>query len=268
VVGLSDAIRTITIEAPTGCTVDAGATWRVYNGYFSADGTFNTEEAAAGRDTDGVSVAVPTSDAVAGKEIPVNLKVNDSSAGIPGEWNVDEPNAGSLVLLRRTLFTFKDVDNRMEFTNEPYTCDLAVEGAGTLLRASWTSKRYLRYAGRSVSMEYRLTNGPDAAWANRFLASELTDHRGYVELYDLVGAEEDGISGMLPDDGPPCGQTIVYRGHYAGDSTSSGNKSTGDAVSPGWFVRHLKLITSAAGVSGALIIHVVAGHVHDLLLAD
>jgi hypothetical protein len=30
VVGLSDAIRTITIEAPTGCTVDAGATWRVY----------------------------------------------------------------------------------------------------------------------------------------------------------------------------------------------------------------------------------------------
>jgi hypothetical protein len=268
VVGLSDAIRTVTIEAPTGCTVDAGDTWRVYNGYFSAEGTFNAEEAAAGKDTDGVSVAVPTSDAVAGEEIPVNLKVNDSAPGIPGEWNVDEPNAGSLVLLRRTLFTFKRVDNRMNFTNEPYTCDLAVEGGGALLRASWTSKQYLRYAGRTVSMEYRLTHGPDAAWANRFLASELTDHRGYVELYDLVGAEEDGIGGMLPDDGPPCGQTIVYRGHYAGDSTSSGNKSTGDAVSPGLFVRHLKLITSAAGVSGALIIHVVADHVHDLLLAD
>ena len=34
VVGLSEAIRTVTIKAPTGCTVDAGDTWRVYNGYF------------------------------------------------------------------------------------------------------------------------------------------------------------------------------------------------------------------------------------------
>jgi hypothetical protein len=32
VVGLSDAIRTVTIKAPAGCTVDAGDTWRVYNG--------------------------------------------------------------------------------------------------------------------------------------------------------------------------------------------------------------------------------------------
>src|SRR4029450_3428291 len=32
VVGLSDAIRTVTIKAPTGCTVEAGDTWRVYNG--------------------------------------------------------------------------------------------------------------------------------------------------------------------------------------------------------------------------------------------
>jgi hypothetical protein len=47
---------------------------------------------------------VPTSNAVAGDEIPVKLKVNDSSAGIPGIWDVDESNAGSLVLLRRTLF--------------------------------------------------------------------------------------------------------------------------------------------------------------------
>jgi hypothetical protein len=233
VVGVSDAVRTVTIEAPTGCTVDAGVTWRVYNGHFSAEGTFNTEEAAAGKDTDGVSVAVPTSDAVAGEEIPVNLKVNDSSPGIPGEWDVDESNAGSLVLLRRTMFKYHGIDNRMNFTNEPYTCDLAVEGVGALLRASWTSRRYLRYADQTVRMEYRLTKGPDAAWANRFLASELTDDSGYVELFDLVGAEEDGIGGVLPDDRPPCGQTIVFRGHSGGNSTSSGTKSTGDAVSPG-----------------------------------
>ena len=36
VVGLSEAIRTVTIKAPTGCTVEAGDTWRIYNGYFSA----------------------------------------------------------------------------------------------------------------------------------------------------------------------------------------------------------------------------------------
>ena len=33
-----------------------------------------------------------------------------------------------LVLLHRTLFKFHGVDNRMSFTNEPYTCDLAVRG--------------------------------------------------------------------------------------------------------------------------------------------
>ena len=192
VVGLSEAISTVTIKAPTGCTVEAGDTWRVYNGYFSAAGTFNAEEAAAGKDTDRVSVEVPTSNAVAGDEIPVKLKVNDSSAGIPGVWDVDESNAGSLVLLRRTLFKFKGVSNWMNFINEPYICGEPVEGAGTLLRASWTSKRYLGYAGRTVRMEYRLTDGPDSAWANRFLDSVQTDDRGYVELIDLLGAEEEG----------------------------------------------------------------------------
>ena len=171
VVGLSEAIRTVTIKAPTGCTVEAGDTWRVYNGYFSAAGTFNAEEAAAGKDTDRVSVAVPTSNAVAGDEIPVKLKVNDSSAGIPGVWDVDESNAGSLVLLRRTLFKYKGVTDWMNFINEPYICGEAVEGAAPLLRASWTSKRYLGYAGRTVRMEYRLTDGPDNAWDNRFLDS-------------------------------------------------------------------------------------------------
>ena len=192
VLGLSDAIRTVTIKAPTGCTVEAGDTWRVYNGYFSAEGTFNAEDAAAGKDTDRVSVAVPTSNAVAGDEIPVKLKVNDSSAGIPGVWDVDEANAGSLVLLRRTLFKYKGVTDRMDFGNEPYICGEFVDGAAPLLRASWTSKRYLGYAGRTVRMEYRLTDGPDSAWANRFLDSAQTDDRGYVELSTLSVQKKRG----------------------------------------------------------------------------
>jgi hypothetical protein len=227
VVGLSAAIRSVTIKAPTGCTVDAGDTWRVYNGYFSAQGTFNTEEAAAGKDTDRVSVAVPTSNAVAGDEIPVKLKVNDSSAGIPGAWDVDDSNAGSLVLLRRTLFKYKGITDWMNFVNEPYICGEHVDGAASLLRASWTSKRYLGYAGRTVRMEYRLTDGPDSAWANRFVDSAQTDDSGYVELFDFIGAEEEGPG---TDDGPPCGGTIVFRGHYGGNSTSSGTWSNGDAV--------------------------------------
>ena len=230
VVGLSEAIRTVTIKAPTGCTVEARDTWRVYNGYFSAAGTFNTEEAAAGKDTDRVSVEVPSSNAVAGDEIPVKLKVNDSSAGIPGEWDVDESNAGSLVLLRRTLFKYKGVTDRMDFVNEPYICGEHVEGAASLLRASWTSKRYLGYAGRTVRMEYRLTDGAESAWANRFLFSDRTDDSGYVELIDFLGGEEEGPDGVLPDDGPPCGGTIVFRGHYGGNSTSSGTWSNGDAI--------------------------------------
>ena len=251
VVGLSEAISTVTIKAPTGCTVEGGDTWRVYNGYFSAAGTFNAEEAAAGKDTDRVSVEVPTSNAVAGDEIPVKLKVNDSSAGIPGVWDVDESNAGSLVLLRRTLFKFKGVSNWMNFINEPYICGEPVEGAGTLLRASWTSKRYLGYAGRTVRMEYRLTDGPDSAWDNRFLDSFQTDDRGYVELIDLLGAEEEGPG---TDDGPPCGGTIVFRGHYGGNGTSSGTWSNGDAIAEAtidWekYRPHLKEEIDAAGMA-------------------
>ena len=63
---------------------------------------------------------MPTSNAVAGDEIPVKLKVNDSSAGIPGKWDVKESNAGSIVLLRRTLFKFHGVTDWMNFINEPY----------------------------------------------------------------------------------------------------------------------------------------------------
>ena len=196
---LSEAIRTVTIKAPTGCTVDAGDTWRVYNGYFSAVGTFNAEEAAAGKDTDRVSIKVPTSNAVAGDEIPVKLKVNDSSAGIPGVWDVDESNAGSLVLLRRTLFKYKGVTDWMNFGDEPYICGEDVEGAAALLRASWTSQRYLGYAGRAVHMEYRLTDGQDSAWANRFLFSDRTDESGYVEIFDILSGAEEGPGGVLPE---------------------------------------------------------------------
>jgi hypothetical protein len=166
---------------------------------------------------------------------------------------VDESNAGSLVLLRRTLFKFKGVSNRMDFT-EPYICGEHVDGAAPLLRASWTSKRYLGYAGRTVRMEYRLTDGPDSAWANRFLFSERTDESGYVELFDMVSGEEEGPGGVLPDDGPPCGGTIVFRGHYGGNGTSSGTWSTGDAVAEAtidWekYRPHLKEEIDAAGMA-------------------
>jgi hypothetical protein len=114
----------------------------VYNGYFSAEGTFSTEEAAAGKDTDSVSVAVPTSDAVAGDEIPVKPKVSDSSAGIPGEGD-------------------------------------HVDDGGALLRASWTSKRHLGYADRTVRMEYRLKEGPDTAWANP-VSGQRADRRKWL----------------------------------------------------------------------------------------
>jgi len=254
VLGLSEAIRTVTIKAPTGCTVDAGDTWRVYNGYFSAAGTFNAEEAAAGKDTDRVSIKVPTSNAVAGDEIPVKLKVNDSSAGIPGVWDVDESNAGSLVLLRRTLFKYKGVTDWMNFGDEPYICGEDVEGAAALLRASWTSQRYLGYADRTVHMEYRLTDGQDSAWANRFLFSDRTDDSGYVELIDFLGEKEEGAGGVLSDDGPPCGGTIVFRGHYDGNGTSSGTWSNGDAIAEAtidWekYRPHLKDEIDAAGMA-------------------
>lgn len=254
VLGLSAAIRTVTIKAPSGCTVDAGDTWRVYNGYFSAAGTFNAEEAAAGKDTDRVSIKVPTSNAVAGDAIPVKLKVNDSSAGSPGAWEVGESNAGSLVLLRRTLFKYKGVTDWMNFINEPYLCGDPVEGAAPLLRASWTSKRYLGYAGRTVRMEYRLTDGPDSAWDNRFLFSDRTDDSGYVELIDFLGGKEEGPGGVLPDDGPPCGGTIVFRGHYGGNATSSGTWSNGDAIAEAtiaWekYRPHLKEEIDAAGMA-------------------
>ena len=60
--------------------------------------------------------------------------------------------------------------------------------------SSWASKRYLGYAGRTVRMEYRLTDGPDSAWANRFLDSASTDDCGYVELFDLISAGQDFCS--------------------------------------------------------------------------
>jgi hypothetical protein len=156
--------------------------------------------------------------------------------------------------LRRTLFKYKGVTDRMDFVNEPYICGEHVEGAASLLRASWTSKRYLGYAGRTVRMEYRLTDGADSAWANRFLFSDRTDDSGYVELIDFLGGEEEGPDGVLPDDGPPCGGTIVFRGHYGGNQTSSGTWSKGDAIAEAtidWekYRPHLKEEIDAAGMA-------------------
>ncbi len=143
------------------------------------------------------------------------------------------------------------------FTRDGWRASEFVEGAAPLLRASWTSKRYLGYAGRTVRMEYRLTDGPDSAWANRFLDSAQTDDRGYVELFDLISAEEEGPGGVLPDDGPPCAGTIVFRGHYGGNGTSSGTWSTGDATAEatiGWekYRPHLKEEIDAAGMGQGL----------------
>jgi hypothetical protein len=51
-----------------------------------------------------------------------------------------------------------------------------------------------------------------------------------VELFDLISGEEEGPGGVVIDDGPPCGGTIVFRGHYGGNRTSSGTWSKGDAI--------------------------------------
>ena len=99
-----------------------------------------------------------------------------------------------------------------------------------------------------------MTDGADSAWANRFLFSDRTDDSGYVELIDFLGGEEEGPDGVLPDDGPPCGGTIVFRGHYGGNSTSSGTWSNGDAIAEAtidWekYRPHLKEEIDAAGMA-------------------
>jgi hypothetical protein len=38
------------------------------------------------------------------------------------------------------------------------------------------------YAGRTVRMEYRLTDGQDSAWANRFLDSAQTERLGRADF--------------------------------------------------------------------------------------
>jgi len=48
-------------------------------------------------------------------------------------------------------------------------------------------------------MEYRLTDGPDSAWDNRFLFSDRTDESGYVEIFDILSGAEEGPGGVLPE---------------------------------------------------------------------
>ena len=68
-------------------------------------------------------------------------------------------------------------------------------------------------------------------WGQRANGLKVSsDDRGYVELFDILSGAEEGPGGVLPDDGPPCGGTIVFRGHYGGSSTSSGTWSNGDAI--------------------------------------
>ena len=60
--------------------------------------------------------------------------------------------------------------------------------------------------------------------------------------------------GVLSDDGPPCGGTIVFRGHYGGNGTSSGTWSNGDAIAEAtidWekYRPHLKEEIDAAGMA-------------------
>jgi hypothetical protein len=56
---------------------------------------------------------------------------------------------------------------------------------------------------------------------------------------------------VLPDDGPPCGGTIVFRGHYGGNGTSPSTWSDGDAIAEAtidWeeYRPHLKMAKDCA----------------------
>jgi hypothetical protein len=89
-----------------------------------------------------------------------------------------------------------------------------------------------------------------------------------------ISAEEEGPGGVLPDDGPPCGGTIVFRGHYGGNGTSSGTWSTGDAMSEAtidWekYRPHLKEEIDAAGMAkDCAKLEELAHEVADLPNAD
>jgi hypothetical protein len=228
VVGLSDATRTVTILAPTdagACRPEAGDRWRIYNGYFSAEGTFSAAEVGVtGRiaDSDVVTVEKPNSNSVAGDDIGVHLKVSDPD--FTG-WEVDNySEVAPLNILRRTVFNYHGTDNRINFS-EPYVVDEPIRSGGNLLRASWSSNAYYGYENRNVHAQWRPDVTPSTGYSDSdagIVDSVLTGAGGSVKFSFTV--EEAG--------GPNPGDTFIARALYRGNGTSSGNWSTGDRIAP------------------------------------
>lgn len=216
VVGLSEAKRTVVIHTPAGCTFDEGDRWQVYSsaGGFSADGVISASEDGATSDSDSVSVEVPSSNSVAGDDLLVHLRVSDPDT--PG-WEVDKSSSVPRVtLLRRALFKYHSTDDRVNFS-EPYTCGDVIKGSGQLVRASWSSHSYVGYEGRTVRAEYRVDPLP---YTGQFVDSDVTVAGGGLSFSFIAG--DPGKT--------PCGPTVILRGNYAGNGTTSGNVSKGDAV--------------------------------------
>jgi hypothetical protein len=214
VVGLSDATRTVKIKVPTTCGLEAGDRWRVGNGYFSAEGTFNAEQAASGEDADVVQVEKPSSNSVAGDDINVKLKINDESAGTAG-WEIDEGTAGDLNILRRTEFKYGSTKDRVNFSPEPYLN--TVKARGKLIRADWSGNDYDSYAGRNVHIQTR-TNSAGSTYGD--VGETTTTSYGNVVFNFDVNAPG----------GPEDNADFIGRGRYFGNITSGGTVSTGDLV--------------------------------------
>lgn len=222
VIGLSAAVRTVTITEPTSgpCGFEQGDTWRVYSsaGGWSASGTISAQNATDGRDTDVVEVDVPDSNSVAGDELSVRLKVSD--ADFPG-WEVDNSSADGVAPftpLRRALFKYHTIDNRINFS-EPYVADEPIRSGGNLIRASWSSNSYVGYSNREVQAEARPVPG---GYTGTIVDEVLTGAGGTVAFSFTV--DEAG--------GPNPGDTFVVRAVFGGNGTTSGNHSTGDEIAP------------------------------------
>jgi hypothetical protein len=215
-VGLSDAKRTVTVKVPAG-SVEAGDTWQLFSakGLLSAEGTFSGPEATAGVDTDAVEVEVPHDNSVAGDDLNVRLRINDSTGGGAG-YEVDTDDVGDLTVVRRTLFKHAGTDNRVNFSPEPYVN--AVHVQSTLIRANWETRAYKGYAGRNVHVQTR--NPVDVPSNYSDVAEVTTDAAGKVDYTFNVSA-----SG-----GPTPGDDFVGQVLYNGNATSSGNDSNGDYV--------------------------------------
>jgi len=219
VIGVSDAKRTLTIKAPAVCNVEAGDRWQVFSagGYVSAEGTFTAGEAAAGEDSDVIYVEKPGSNSVAGDEKNVRVRINDAESATGTGWEVDTDDVGDLVLLRRTEFKSGSSADRVNFSPEPYVD--TVKASGKLVRANWSTGKYVGYEGRNAHTQTR------------------TDVVG--SAYGDVGEISTGAGGAfvftfkVSDPGAPApGEPFIGRGLYNGNATSGGTVSTGDRVEP------------------------------------